>query len=54
MSPLPLNEPGHREREVIDDPPPFLRTWPRVYAAVLVYLLTLILLFWTLTRAFAP
>ena len=31
-----------REREVRDDPPPFLGTWPRVYAAVVVYLVALI------------
>jgi hypothetical protein len=43
-----------REREVIDDPPPFLGTWPRVYAAVLIYLCALILLFYIMTRAFAP
>ena len=28
-----------------DEPPPFLGTWKRVYSAVLVYLLALILLF---------
>jgi hypothetical protein len=32
--------PGER-----DEPPPFLGTWKRVYAAVLVYLFVLILLF---------
>ena len=36
-----------------DEPPPFLRTWPRVYAAVLVYLIVLIALFHLFTRAFA-
>lgn len=28
-----------------DEPPPFLGTWKRVYAAVLVYLTALIILF---------
>lgn len=28
-----------------DEPPPFLGTWKRVYASVLVYLLALIILF---------
>jgi hypothetical protein len=28
-----------------DEPPPFLGTWKRVYSAVLVYVLALILLF---------
>jgi hypothetical protein len=34
-----------------DEPPPFLGTWSRVYAAVLVYLVVLILLFAIFTRA---
>lgn len=33
---------GDRERPVSDDPPPFLGTWRRVYAAVLIYLAALI------------
>lgn len=33
-----------------DDPPPFLGTWKRVYAAVLVYLVVLILLFLWFTQ----
>jgi ABC-type glycerol-3-phosphate transport system permease component len=35
-----------------DEPPPFLRTWSRVYAAVLVYLVAVIILFYAFTRAF--
>ena len=35
-----------------DDPPPFLRTWERVYAAVIAYLAVIILLFFWFTRAF--
>jgi hypothetical protein len=33
-----------------DEPPPFLGTWKRVYSAVLVYLLALILLFLWFTQ----
>jgi hypothetical protein len=36
-----------------DEPPPFLGTWPRVYAAVLVYLALLIVLFYVFTRMFS-
>jgi len=36
-----------------DEPPPFLGTWPRVYAAVLIYLATLIVLFYCFTRFFS-
>ncbi len=39
-------------REVPDDPPPFLRTWKRVYAAVLIYLCVLIAVFYLFTRAY--
>ncbi len=37
-----------------DDPPPFLGTWPRVYAFVLCYLVVLITILYLFTRAFAP
>jgi hypothetical protein len=36
-----------------DEPPPFLRTWPRVYAAVLAWLALLIVLFYLFTRAYS-
>jgi hypothetical protein len=39
-------------REVVDEPPPFLRTWPRVYCAVLVYLAVVIAALYLFTRAF--
>jgi hypothetical protein len=39
---------------VSDDPPPFFRTWGRLYAAVLIYLVCLITLFAIFTWAFAP
>jgi hypothetical protein len=44
--------PGEERREIMDEPPPFLRKWSRVYAAVLVYLAALILLFYFFTKAF--
>jgi hypothetical protein len=42
-----------REREVHDEPPPFLKTWPRVYAAVLLYLTALILALYLFGRNYA-
>lgn len=34
-----------------DEPPPFLGTWRRVYAAVLIYLVAVIVLFYWFARA---
>jgi hypothetical protein len=39
-------------RDVPDEPPPFLRTWTRVYRAVLLYLAALIAVFYVFTRAY--
>jgi hypothetical protein len=36
---------------MIDEPPPILGTWPRVYAAVLLYLVVLIVLFYWFGQA---
>ena len=36
-----------------DEPPPFLGTWRRVYATVLIYLACLIALFYVFTRMFS-
>jgi hypothetical protein len=47
MTPEPLQSP-----EVSEEAPPFLRTWNRVYAAVLIYLFLLILLLYAVTRIF--
>ncbi|MBI4874358.1 MAG: hypothetical protein HY822_06985 [Acidobacteria bacterium] len=41
--------PEPREREVHDDPPPFLGRWSRLYLAVLVYLAAIIGLFYLFT-----
>jgi hypothetical protein len=39
-------------RDVPDDPPPFLGTWPRVYAAALIYLVAIILMLYVFARFF--
>jgi hypothetical protein len=36
----------------IDEPPPFLRTWKRVYTAIVLYLTALIALFYIFTRMY--
>ena len=40
--------------QLVDDeePPPFLGTWPRLYAAIAGYLAVLITLFYLFTRAY--
>jgi hypothetical protein len=40
-------------REMPDEPPPFLRTWPRVYTAVVLYLALLIAVCYLFSRAFS-
>jgi hypothetical protein len=42
------------EKPVIDEPPPFLGTWRRVYILVICYLACLITLFYIFTRSYAP
>lgn len=37
-----------------DEPPPFLGTWGRVYAAVILYLIVLIVLFALFAHWFTP
>ncbi len=49
-----MHAPGPPPRAVVDDPPPFLGTWGRVYAAILIYLALLIFGFYLFTRAYAP
>lgn len=36
---------------MIDEPPPILGTWPRLYTAVLIYLVVLIALFYWFGQA---
>lgn len=50
----PEPDPPEETRTVIDEPPPFLGTWPRVYATVLIYLAVLIAIFYWFTVAFRP
>ena len=38
----------------LEKPPPFLGTWPRLYAALALYLAAVIALLSALTRAYAP
>lgn len=42
------------QKEVIDEPPPFFGSWPRVYAFVLIFLAVVIVLFWIFTKHYAP
>ncbi|HEV8146946.1 MAG TPA: hypothetical protein VGP79_11215 [Bryobacteraceae bacterium] len=42
------------ERQVIDEPPPFLKTWPRVYVFVLCELAVVIGLFAIFTAYYKP
>jgi len=49
------NEPASAPiRQEVDEPPPFLGSWPRVYAATLIFLVVVIVLLFLFTRAFAP
>jgi hypothetical protein len=41
------------KRTVIDEPPPFLGTWRRLYTAVAIYLAVLIALFRWFTQAWS-
>lgn len=41
------------ERRTDDEAPPFLKTWPRVYLAVLLYLAALIALLYAFARIVA-
>ena len=41
-------------KPILDEPPPFLGTWTRVYRFVLVYLAVVIFLFWLFTKHYAP
>ena len=49
-----MSAPVLPEKEVVDDPPPFLGAWGRVYIGVLIYLALLIFVFFLFTRAYAP
>ena len=40
-------------KEMPDEPPPMLGRWSRVYTVVLIYLATLIAVFWVFARTFS-
>jgi hypothetical protein len=40
-------------KQILDDPPPILGTWRRLYTVVLVYLALIIVSFYVFTRAFS-
>jgi hypothetical protein len=42
------------EKVILDEPPPFLGTWERVYRFVLIYLAVIIFLAWLFTKHYAP
>ena len=51
----PVSEPDPSPAQaVLEEPPPFLKRWPRVYAAVILYLAALIVVFYAFTVAFRP
>ena len=39
-------------KQPIDEPPPFLGTWKRVYTAVILYLIVLVSLFYVFMKVF--
>ena len=41
------------KKHILDEPPPFLGTWKRVYRMVLLYLAAVIFLFWLFTEHYA-
>ena len=41
------------QQNTIDEAPPFLRSWKRIYLLVLLYLFTLIVSLWLVSRYFA-
>jgi hypothetical protein len=47
MTDVPAERP-----EVRDEPPPFLGTWRRLYAAVVAYLVLILTVFYLFGRAF--
>ena len=50
--PLPQTPPDHKTPQADDEPPPFLGTWRRIYAFVLIHLALWILVFYFFTERF--
>jgi len=48
-----LAQPTDLPKSLPDEPPPFLGTWPRVYALVLLFEVAVIAAFYAFTRFFA-
>jgi len=48
------SEPAQPKREAVDDPPPFLGAWAKVYLAVVIYLGFLIGAFYLFGAVFTP
>lgn len=46
--------PEQMKKVVVDEPPPFLGTWRRVYTVVVCYLAFVIVVFYLFSRAYAP
>lgn len=46
-------EPVRERAGAPDEPPPILKTWPRLYTAVLLYLVFLVTALYTFTRVFS-
>ena len=42
------------EKPIVDEAPPALGTWPRVYTMVLIYLAAVIAIFYFITTRLAP
>jgi hypothetical protein len=49
---LPQTPPDHKTPQADDEPPPFLGTWRRIYAFVLIHLALWILVFYFFTERF--
>jgi hypothetical protein len=50
-----MNDPElESQHEMLDEPPPVLGTWPRVYVATLIYLALVIFSFYLFEVHFAP
>ena len=48
------NTPEPPPKVTIDEPPPFLGSWQRVYIFILCYLVVVIAGFYAFSRAYAP
>ncbi len=49
-----MSYPIDERRDSVEEPPPFLGTWSRVYIGVLLYLFVLIAFLYVLSRLWAP